>query len=198
MKTSTTCLCTFVLLLVGIANAGFIQSSIDVDMPDPGSPHGPPSWAGPPDFVFELVPGQAGNGMMKLTELFGGPETLAHVVSGLTDVDPVMTITKSVTNDSGFAWTGYEVALPDNGGITFVGTPTSDTMILTSQSDYQLLFGEPQAVAHGETVQFVFDVLIPSTGPFSFTLTQTPIPEPASLTLLSIGGIALIRHRRRA
>ena len=192
-------LCASVLtvaILASVANAGFIDGSITVELCGPESPHGPPPWAGPPDFVWDKLAEKPGQGLAKLTELFGGPGVLGHVISGRTDSDPVMTVVKTVENDSGFDWTSYEIALPDDGGIKFVGTPTSDKMTLTSQSDYLLVFGEPDAVSVGETVTYTFDVLIPSTGPFSFTLTQEPVPEPATLGLLALGGLALIRRKR--
>ena len=191
------CLC----LMGGAASAGFIVGTIDADLPDPGSPHGQaPAWAQPPSCFFDHVTEDAGRGMLTLTELFAGPGTLPVVVSGATDADPIMTIDKDVENATGFTWTGYVISLPETEANKFVGTPTSDSMTLTGQTDYVLTFSDPTGVPSGSTVSFSFEVLIPSTGPFSFTLTQQsvpPIPEPTSLALLALGGIALVTRRKR-
>ena len=166
-----------------------------MELADDWSPgDGPPPWAGPPDFVFDLIPDGHGNGLLKLTELFGGPEALSHVVSGKTDKDPILNIVKEINNDSGFTWVGFELTLPDGGSNTFTGTPTCDAFTLTSQTSYEVVFGTPSPLPHSQTMVLDFDVLIPSTGPFSFTLTQTPvpIPEPSTLVLLIIGSLWLL------
>ena len=189
------------ILPVSGAFGGFIEQTIRVDLPEPASGHTPPPWAGPPDFVFNLIPEQAVNGLLRLNELFGGPERLAHVISGVTNTDPIMNIDKTINNDSGFTWQSFLLTLPDEGDITFIGTPINDTMSLISQNDYAVVFGAPDALAHGETMALSFDVLVPSTGPFSFTLTQTPfdvlVPEPTTAVLLSIGLVCLIPLLRR-
>ena len=184
------------VVLSAVAQAGFVADSVQVDLVQDGPGHRP-DWAGPPAFVFELLPDAAGNGRLDIEEHYLGPDPFPIVVSGQTDADPIMSIIKDVENDSDFTWTGYSITVPDGGDITFVGTPTSDRMTLVSQSAYALEFGAPDAVADGEWVQFSFDVLIPSTGPFTFTLTQEPIPEPATLGLLGLGGAVLILRRRR-
>lgn len=191
------------VLAVGSAPAGFISGSVRADLPNPPAPGGgPPPWAGPPDFVFDLTPGNAGHGRMRITERFGGPGTLPMVISGETDADPIMTVTKEVENNSGIDWYGYVITLPAGGDMTFVGTATSDRMDLVAQGDYYLWFIEPDVVLDGETVEFAFDVLVPTTGFFSFTLTQEPLalgqpPEPATLTLLILGGLGVLVSRRR-
>ncbi len=119
--------------------------------------------------------------------------------SGETDDDPVMHVLKNVENDGGFTWTDYRMMLPAGGDITFVnGTATSDRMTVAVDSAYELLFSQPQVILPGETVTFEFDVLIPSTGGFNFTLTQTPLPEPATMALMGLGGLGLLIRRRRA
>ena len=186
------------LFVTGVAEAGFVDGSIGVDFP--GGQQGKPPWAGnggPPQFVFERLEGLPAEpkGLLRLQEQFGGAEALGLYITGMTDEDPIMTINKDVENDSGFTWPRFEISLPDGGTNTFVGTPTSDLMTLTSMTDYLIVFED--SVTHGQTVAFGFDILIPSTGPFNFTLTQTPVPEPSTFVLLCLGGMGALAFRRR-
>ena len=54
------------LILLGThaGYGGFIEQTIRVDLPELGGPHGPPPWAGPPDFVFSLLPDDASQGLL--------------------------------------------------------------------------------------------------------------------------------------
>ena len=199
MRRFSVALSIVVLLFVtGVAEAGFVNGSIGVDFP--GGQQGKPPWAGdggPPQFVFQRIAGLPAEpqGLLGLQEQFGGAEPLSLYIDGETNEDPIMTINKEVENDSGFTWTRFELSLPDGDTNTFVGTPTSDLMTLTSMTDYLIVFED--AVDHGQTVTFGFDVLIPSTGPFNFTLTQTPVPEPSTFVLLCLGGMGALAFRRR-
>lgn len=170
-------------------------TSIDVDFPN--LPIGvKPTWTWPAD---------GNNASLKLSELFastfGGPNGEVLVtISGVTDMDPVLSISKDVMNDTGTTWIGYDITLDTTGSNTFVlGTATSDRLILSSESTSALSFGLPSPVADGEMANFSFDVLIPTMGPFVFTLTQTPvpIPEPGTISLMALVGLAFVRRRRR-
>ena len=183
--------------------AGFIEGTIDIEFADSsnGGPHGPPAWSSAPDWVKEKV-WEIVEDRSRCNVTLG--EVLPHVgdfhvgFSGETDADPVMSILKNVENDSGFTWTGYRMTLPDGGPITFVaGTATSDKMTVALDSPYEIRFSEPQAIPQGDFVTFEFDVLVPSSGPFTFTLTQTPLPEPATLAFVSLGSLGVLAHRRR-
>ena len=184
-------------LIHGAAIAGFVPGSVNIGF----TPPGPPPWAGtggPPPFVFEIVPGNSSLATMEITETLGGLEPLSLNISGLTTDDPTIEITKEITNDTGLAWIGYEIGL-NGGSNTFVaGMSSSDTMTLASESNNLLVFSQPDPVGVGETVAFTFSILIPSTGPFEFDLSQTaiPVPEPGSLVLLAVGALVLGSRRR--
>jgi hypothetical protein len=70
-----------------------------------------------------------------------------------------------------------------------------------ASSATSLIFGPGANVPSGESATLVFDINVPSTGPFGFTLTQTPtiIPEPTTMLmgLLMAGGGAIVALRRR-
>lgn len=179
------------LLFAPLANAGFV--SVNVGLADPPGP-------GPPPFVFDLIPDEAGNALLRLEELFSEDEdgTLDLVVSGITDSDPVLTISKDVTNNTGSTWVGYDIGI-DGGSNTFVaGSASSDTMTLSSESATLLEFRKPLPVLDGDTVNFTFDILIPTTGPFEFRLTQMAlVPEPATFLLALLGAGLLLPIFRR-
>ncbi len=137
---------------------------------------------------------------MQVDEEFQDFDPLAIVVFGETDSDPVIQFTKSVLNNTGTTWLGFEIGL-NGGGNTFVAnSATSDKFTLTSETSNLLTFGLPSPVASGETVSFTFQLNIPSTGPFDLRLTQKAIvPEPATVTLAAVGScLAWLFMRRRA
>jgi hypothetical protein len=190
-----------VLMLLALpainAEAGFVSIN--------AVPVGEVPGHGPPDFVWGLLPDESGNAQAVLNELFS-PELgdeYAIRFSGITNGDPVLTLTKSIVNNTGITWVGYEIDLDPLESATFVGTPTSDKFTLVGQTATSLDFGLPAPVANGESVNFTMDISIPNVGPFGFTLSQSPVrvPEPTSAALVILAASFVIgswRNRCRA
>ena len=138
--------------------------------------------------------------VLSLTEVYNLDAEDRIVFTGTTDSDPMIHISKTITNDNAVAWTSYELSLDTLGNAVFdyTVTPTSDWYTVVDTSDtLNLTFSAPVAVPVGETVTLDFDINIPTTGPFVFTLTQQAIPEPTTICLLGLGGLALLRKRSR-
>jgi hypothetical protein len=119
-------------------------------------------------------------------------------VSGDTDGDPIFHMDEAIQNTSGVSWTGWKITLSGSATFDVASAPSSDTFhapyTLTSGNQV-LTFGSPDNVLNGSTVNLHFDISVPTTGLFSFGLTQEAIPEPATLSLLALGGLALLRRK---
>ena len=145
-----------------------------------------------------------GNATVATGEVFQQGQTSFRLdVSGETDTDPVMSISKTIENTTGFEWVGYQVDLDPGGTATFTGTPSSDVFTFDSMasSPISISFVPPSTVPSGSSVTVNFDILVPDEGPFGFTLTQTPIviPEPGTLLLgllaAGAGSAVALRYR---
>ena len=141
-----------------------------------------------------------GSSVLSLTEVYKLDAKDRVIFTGTTDSDPMIHISKEITNDNAVAWTSYELSLDESGDAVFdyTVTPTSNWYTVVDTSDtMNLTFSAPVAVPVGETVTLDFDINIPTTEWFGFTLTQRAIPEPTTICLLGLGGLALLRKRRR-
>jgi len=108
------------------------------------------------------------------------------------------TLTSTVTNETSFIWTGYLLSLNPAESASFANGSAGSTKFGTVlyPDKWHVEFRSPQEVAPGQVVTMQFDIVIPDDGSYTFTLTQTPIPEPATLALLGLGALACLRRRR--
>ena len=106
-------------------------------------------------------------------------------------------ITATVSNMSNITWTGYVLSLDPQGEATFVqGTANSTVFGTTHYPDlWTIEFLAPEPVLPGQTVTLRFDIRIPDNGAYTFTLTQSPIPEPATAILFLFGSLIALRQR---
>lgn len=110
-----------------------------------------------------------------------------------------LTIMTTVTNESSIIWTGYILTLDPTGAATFVeGTAGSTKFGTVVYPDpWTIEFWQPEPVLPGQAVTLQFDIDVSGPAPHIFTLTQNPIPEPATAMLLGLGALALLLRRKR-
>lgn len=137
--------------------------------------------------------------LLTITELIAVVAPDDIVMSGETDSDPIFTVVKTVENNSGVDWTGYELVLSGSSNPTFVpdtaGAGGGKLGIVDYLDSQTIVFSGLNPVLNGETLSFQVDVQIPTEGLFDFTLSQQPIPEPATLSLLAVGSSLFFRRR---
>ena len=156
------------------------------------------------DWIFEVndngTPGKISDDLylLTLTEIIETASPGSVTVLGSTEYDPVIHYTKTITNTSGFDWTGYELIISGtNVSFDYTNLPTSDVFLNVDISDpMKIVFSSPNVVEDGMTVVLDFDVLVPDSGSFQICLEQIAIPEPATMLLLGVGGIVLLRRKR--
>ncbi len=109
------------------------------------------------------------------------------------------TITTTTTNESSIIWDRYILTLDPQGDATFAQQNAGSTKFKTVDyvSLYRLEFLAPDEVLPGQVVTLQFDISIPDGVPFTFTLTQNPIPEPATAALLGLGALLILGRRKK-
>ena len=122
-------------------------------------------------------------------------------VAGVTitaEAESTFTITTTATNESEFTWTGYILSLDRQGDATFVGGTAGSTKFETVEypDPWTIEFWAPKAVPPGQVVTLQFEISIPDSVPYTFTLKQQPIPEPTTIAILSLGILFLFIKRK--
>ena len=128
------------------------------------------------------------------------------------ELDPSVRIIEDIDNDASFAWTDYHITMGMSHNFSFVtaglvmpdgwtatvsdvtaGTIPNGGSGYIGTIDY-LKGPDGDAIAIGDTGEFGFKVSF--SGTTSFCTEQNPTPEPATIGLLGLGAMALLRRRK--
>ena len=161
----------------------------------------------------EFTEGLTGGGL--------GPPTLPSVEFGFDQVGSdantvprIVIADEIITNSTGTDWVAFSWFLLDGGNVSFNSALSSSfsvspefTTITFLDSDTQLdatggagiLSGGPSWSPGGLDGDLVIDIDVATEPGLTFVLKElpVPVPEPSIVTMLGLGGLALLRRRRR-
>ncbi|HOX55716.1 MAG TPA: hypothetical protein P5205_08830 [Candidatus Paceibacterota bacterium] len=153
----------------------------------------------------------------------GQPYAPAHMVGWVeldSDVDPTLTLSGTVENDTGNAWYGYQINVRMDLPFTFttpgptVGNPplndwfwaqTWDPVQLVSGPyagmwQGSIFFSEGTSILNGGSLDFLYSINFSGTWGFEFTQEMIPwatqIPEPSTAVLGGLGVLLLVARLR--
>jgi hypothetical protein len=157
---------------------------------------------------------------LKMTgnEYMAGAAHMIGTVQTTDPTDPTLYLGSAVDNDTGFAWTSYQVNVYMSAPFTIVsGTPYVDNVPAgdwsVSPTTYQsssefptepyeatidLTGGTPVQI--GGELDFGYAIHFGSSTDYAFTQEMIPVPEPGDLGLASallFGGIELVKRLRK-
>ncbi len=129
------------------------------------------------------------------------PYLLSVVVTGRQDTQSSLTIVENITNRTGVALTGYKFYLAGThlyyseivpGSIQVTGDPEVRE---EKHVRFELAWSEPIPPDGAFTIKFDVFNYQPTQGYWGFAMAQSPVPEPSTIALFSLGGLALLRRR---
>jgi len=131
-----------------------------------------------------------------------------HVLGSFTtdtEEDPAVWILNMIENDTAFDWTGFKVniSMSKTFNISNVSGPDGWTFGITSPVEnagtwtgiIEWDMGTGSAVAIGESGSFNYKLTF--LGSIQYCQEMIPLPEPGTLGLLALGGLAFLRRKSR-
>jgi hypothetical protein len=129
-----------------------------------------------------------------------------------TPTDPTVWIVENVDNQTGFTWTDYHIAIGMNKNFSIAGVvaPPDWTYTITAPAAGRQMPNNPPGtlgtvgyinyfagtpIAVGDSGSF--GAVVSFLGSVAFSTEQVPTPEPATLSILGLGAMALLRKRSK-
>jgi hypothetical protein len=164
----------------------------------------PYTWNGSPSDLSVAISGN---------ECFGGAAQILGTITTDTATDPTLTLSSAINNDTGFAWTAYQVNVYMSSPFTLsaasVTLPNDWTAAVTApfsvSSPYgsyegQLMFTGGTPVAINGELDFSYKISFSGATSYNFTQEMIPVPEPGAFGFLAAGSLLLggfLTARRR-
>jgi len=122
--------------------------------------------------------------------------------AGGADSDSVLHVTGIFKNKTGLTWTGWMIEwgapyIWDNPQLEDIVYVNSSKFEVVAHSGHRIILSGEQRVLTEEAFTFSVDVYV-GEGSFYDDLAMAPmIPEPATVVLFGVGGIAVLERQRR-
>jgi hypothetical protein len=183
-----------VLFAAAIASADIV----DIDMANDGD--GAINCVAAPVFAGDT-------GTVTVTgDQFWAPGHMVGTITSDTALDPTLIMHNLIDNDTSFAWTSYQVNIKMSTMFSIsndVAYDPSDWASSITQptlvgSEYigTVLFSAGTPVAAGDSFEFGYRVSFDGATSYQFCQEMVPVPEPATMSLLALSGLAVLRRKR--